>query len=82
MRLSNERLTKADREHLLQPCQTESVERIFRSLVRGHEDRQAEIGQMVQRLVDADQGPEPGMLILLVTPSREDTSPLQRSTVM
>ena len=35
-----------------------------RGSVRGHEDRQAETGEMVQRLVDADQCPEPGMLVL------------------
>src|SRR5262249_67288 len=29
--------------------------------VRGHEDRQAEAGEVMQRLVDADQRPEPGM---------------------
>src|SRR5437879_4411052 len=32
--------------------------------VRRHEDRQAETGEMVQRLVDADQRPEPRMLVL------------------
>src|SRR5438067_1161554 len=32
--------------------------------VRRHEDRQAEPGEMVQRLVDADQRPEPRMLVL------------------
>src|SRR6202030_1233550 len=32
------------------------------SLVRGHEDRQPKTGEVMQRLVDADQGPEPGML--------------------
>src|SRR5665213_2308836 len=33
-----------------------------RSAVRRHVDRKAEIGQVVQRLVDADQGPEPRVL--------------------
>src|SRR4029450_2850396 len=33
--------------------------------VRRHEDRQAETGEMMQRLIDADQRPEPRMLILL-----------------
>src|ERR1044072_3829740 len=33
--------------------------------VRRHEDRQAETGQMVQRLVDSDQRPEPRMIVLL-----------------
>src|SRR6188472_1551982 len=33
--------------------------------VRGHEDRQAETGEMVQRLIDADQRPEPRMLVFL-----------------
>src|SRR5206468_7585546 len=32
--------------------------------VRRHEDRQAETGEMVQRLIDADQRPEPRMLVL------------------
>src|ERR1700756_316349 len=32
-----------------------------RRLVRGHVDRQRESGEVVQRLVDPDQGPEPGM---------------------
>ena len=48
--------------------------------VRRHEDREAEAGQMMQRLVDADQRPEPGML--QVTPNGGDESPLARSTVM
>src|SRR6202040_2762957 len=33
--------------------------------IRRHENRQAETGQMVQRLVDPDQGPEPRVLFLL-----------------
>src|SRR5262245_11770891 len=33
------------------------------ALVRGHEDRQAKAGEVMQRLVDADQRPEPGMLL-------------------
>src|SRR5262245_34014899 len=32
--------------------------------VRSHEDRQAEAGEVMQRLVDADQRPEPGMLLV------------------
>src|SRR3984957_5468352 len=31
------------------------------TLIRRHEDRQAESGEMVQRLIDTDQGPEPRM---------------------
>ena len=34
----------------------------MRRLVRRHEDRQAEAGEMVQRLIDPDQPPEPLML--------------------
>lgn len=40
------------------------------SPVRRHQNRKAESGEMVQRLVDADQRPEPGMLILLRHPER------------
>jgi hypothetical protein len=35
------------------------------SAVRGHENRKAETGEMVQGLVHPDQRPEPGMLLLL-----------------
>ena len=40
------------------------------------EDRQAEAGEMVQRLVDADQRPEPRMPASSVTPKREAQIPL------
>src|SRR5206468_11574960 len=36
-----------------------------RSTIRRHENRQAETGEMVQRLIEPDQGPEPGVLVLL-----------------
>ena len=52
------------------------------ALIRGHEDRQAETGEMMQRLVDADQRPEPGVLLSCVTPKVAAQKPLARSTVM
>src|SRR5579872_7482587 len=36
--------------------------------VRSHKDRQTEVGQVVQGLIDADQGPEPGMMVFLRHP--------------
>jgi len=35
------------------------------STIRRHENRQAEAGEMMQRLVDADQRPEPWVLVFL-----------------
>src|SRR5437868_3903 len=45
-----------------------------RSSVRRHEDRQPEAGEMVQRLVDADQPPEP--LVIHGHVKRRDAKPL------
>ena len=40
----------------------------FAKSVRGHEDRQAKTGQVMQRLVNPDQRPEPGMFERHVEP--------------
>src|ERR1700723_3401892 len=70
MRLSNERLTTAPSSatgNLIERHYRETHYRETHSTesVGGHENRQAEVGQMVQRLVHADQRPEPRMLVFL-----------------
>src|ERR1700687_2858203 len=47
-----------------------------RSTVRSHENRQAEAGEMVQRLIDPDQRPEPWVLVLLRHAKRRGAKPL------
>ena len=42
-----------------------------------HEDRQAEAGQVVQRLIDADQRPEPRMLVLQRHSAPRSDNPLK-----
>ena len=44
-----------------EPGHDENAESLS-SAVGGHEDRQRKIGEVMQRLVDPDQRPEPGML--------------------
>ena len=74
MRVSNERLTTAtgSATDVLQNYPRAADRPVIRlgwrrttGSVRGHEDREAKAGQVVQRLVHADQGPEPGMVVFL-----------------
>jgi hypothetical protein len=81
MQLYNARLTTLataaagmlESTHRIRQARRNSLERVtfihgsrpVDSSVGGHEDRKAEAGQMVQRLIDADQGPEPWVLVLL-----------------
>src|ERR1700737_2328407 len=44
--------------------------------IRRHENRQAEAGEMVQRLIDSDQRPEPWVLVLLRHAKRRGAKPL------
>ncbi len=65
MRLSNERLTTAPSSVAGNLIERALSEARSSESVRGHEDRQAEVGQMVQRLVHPDQRPEPRVLVFL-----------------
>src|SRR4051794_6201030 len=46
------------------------------SAVGGQEEKQPEAGEMVQRLINADQCPEPWVLVLLRHPECRGTEPL------
>ena len=72
MRLSNERLTKgtssapgtlASSSRIGTAPETVIRTRRWQKSISRHVDRQAETSEMVQRLVDAKQRPEPGMLV-------------------
>src|ERR1700690_1117543 len=65
VRLSNERLTTAPSSVTGDLIEGASSKPHSTESVRGHEDRQAEVGEVVQRLVHADQRPEPRMVVFL-----------------
>ena len=60
-RLRPRRRDKPGHDDLLWTPMDDYLRRDRQRSVRRHEDGEAEAGQMVQGLVDADQGPEPGM---------------------
>src|SRR5665213_599555 len=64
VQFSNERLTTGagSRTGGLNRYRESESQGPAQSAVGRHENRQSEIGQMVQRLIDPDQRPEPGML--------------------